>query len=399
MMRKKNFVRHQQMKTDILAEVLTAIGRGASCKREVQAAAGLSWGKVSETVNLLLNRGIVVDCNIADRSPVGQGRKSSYFEFSGTDFLVMGMELQRHRIITAVTNPGGKVIGQNVLPFKRALHPENLRDRVFSAWNEQLNRSGITAEKIIALSFSLTGAVDGANKIWRQSSHVPDIRDYDFQPIAAMFPHLLYFSIEHDIPARARSVLRVEKWNDDNFVFMHIGGGVGMAVHNQAGFFTGSRGLAGEIGHIPVMPLPTGSSARLCSCGQTDCLETFLSDRALLAYASEHLGVAAADLPTLFAMATGAQMDAFYAYFYPYLRQAGITAVNLFDPTTLILGGELIEPWLSRLETELLPQLRAASWLHSPEQLKCYRMASCDSAFGTALNAAEPVILQLANKL
>jgi len=395
----KKFIRHQQMKNDTLTEVLNAISKGAACKREVQSHTGLSWGKVSETINLLLEKQIINSSDDIDRESTGAGRKSSYFEFSRTNFLCMGMELQRHRIITTLINIGGKIIGQNSKPLASALALDNLRQNVRAAFDEQLEQSSISEKKVIALSFSLTGAVDSFKQIWLQSPHIPDIRNYDFSSVAADFSHLIHFSIEHDIQTRARSVLSNEEWLDDNFVFMHIGAGVGMAIHTPSGFFCGSRGLAGEIGHIPVMNVLPDSSDRQCSCGQHNCLETFLSDHGLLLFAKEKFGIEANDLSALFATATPENMDAFYNYLQPYLLQAGITAANLFDPATLIIGGELLEPWLPQLQEEFLSKLQAVAWIHSPSQLKCYRMNSCDSAFGVTINAIQPVISKLATEI
>ncbi len=398
-MSEKKFIRHQQMKNNTLEEVLRAISDGATCKREVQSKTGLSWGKVSETVNLLLDRQIIHSANIDEPASAGAGRRSSFFEFSRTDFLCMGMELQRRQIITVLTTMGGSLIGHNIMPLTPGLNTGNLRDNVLVAFNTLLEQCKIPREKVIALSFSLTGAVDSFNKIWLRSSHIPDIQDYDFNTIAADFPYLQYFSIEHDIQARARSVLSNEEWNDENFVFMHVGSGVGMAIHNQGGFLYGSRGLAGEIGHIPVMNPPLKTKPRVCSCGQHNCLETFLSDHGLLAFAREEFSLDVNDLPTLFSSATEVQMETFYQYLHPWLLQVGITAANLFDPVTLIMGGELIEPWLDRLESKFYPELQHVSWIGSPGQLKTYRMTSCNSAFGASVNAIEPLIPQLAATL
>ncbi len=395
----KKFIRHHKMKNDTLTEILNAISKGAACKREVQSHTGLSWGKTSEIVNLLLKKQIINFSNDIDRDSTGSGRKSSYFEFSRTSFICMGMELQRHRIITTLINIGGKIIGQNSKLLASSLTLNNLRQNVHDAFEEQLEKSSISEEKVIALSFSLTGAVDSINQVWLQSTHVPDIKNYDFSAVADDFPHLIHFSIEHDIQTRARSVLSNEKWLDDNFVFMHIGGGVGMAIYTQGGFFCGSRGLAGEIGHIPVINVRADTSGRQCSCGQHNCLETFLSDHGLLFFANEEFGIEANDLSTLFSVATQENMDAFYNYIQSYLLNTCITASNLFDPATLIIGGELLEPWLPKLQKDLSPKLQALSWLHSPKQLKCYRMNSCDSSFGVTINAIQPVISKLAAEI
>ena len=164
-----------------------------------------------------------------------------------------------------------------------------------------------------------------------------------------------------------------------------------MAIHNETGFLYGSRGLAGEIGHIPF--LGNGpKSRRKCFCGQYNCLETHLSAGGIMDFSRNTLRLHPSDISSLFASATPAQMKRIYEYLQPYLYHICITAVNTFDPETLILGGEIIEPWLERLPVDFLPGLQKRTWMNSPSKIKCYRMEDCNSSFGTALRAISPAI-------
>lgn len=58
-----------------------------------------------------------------------------------------------------------------------------------------------------------------------------------------------------------------------NFIVLTLGTGVGGGVICNGVLLTGSRGFAGELGH---MSIPFGE-ARKCSCGRTDCLQTYAS--------------------------------------------------------------------------------------------------------------------------
>ena len=73
---------------------------------------------------------------------------------------------------------------------------------------------------------------------------------FDFSTVFKLLPNIKYHHIEHDIHAQASSVLRSKKWNDKNYVFIHLGKGVSLSIFNN-GIFLGHRGFAGEIGFIP----------------------------------------------------------------------------------------------------------------------------------------------------
>lgn len=68
----------------------------------------------------------------------------------------------------------------------------------------------------------------------------------------------------------------------DSFLVVTIGTGIGAAIVIDGVVVRGSRGGAGEIGHIPVR-----DGGPLCSCGNSGCLETFISEDGLLRAAVE----------------------------------------------------------------------------------------------------------------
>ncbi|MCX6985167.1 MAG: ROK family protein [Lentisphaerae bacterium] len=385
-MGKKIFIRHQQMKTDTLEGIINALKNGASCKREIQSQFGLSWGAVSGNIKLLLKNKIIVPFSHTPSSVSPLGRKSGRFQFSNTQFLAMGMELQEHRIITSLVNLGGKLLGKNEFLLPDKLTRPSLSANVKDAFKCQLKLCDTPEKSVIALSFSLTGAVDCMDMVWIKTPHIAGIQEYDFKKLKKEYRHIEFISVEHDVFARARATLSSRNWPDKNFVFLHLGNGVGMAVHNENGFLYGSRGLAGEIGHIPYLG-NARKAPRKCFCGQDNCIETYLSVAGIMDFSKNALGLQFADISELFASATPMQMKHIYEYLQPYLYNICITAVNTFDPATLIVGGEIIEPWLEHLPADFLPELQKRTWLNSPSEVKYYRMENCNSSFGTALRA------------
>lgn len=65
-----------------------------------------------------------------------------------------------------------------------------------------------------------------------------------------------------------------------NVVVLNIGDGVGAAVILNDEIYRGKDNMAGEIGHIILNP-----AGKICECGKAGCLQTYLSQRTLLAEA------------------------------------------------------------------------------------------------------------------
>jgi fructokinase len=98
-------------------------------------------------------------------------------------------------------------------------------------------------------------------------------------------------------------------------VILGTGVGGGIVVNGQV--LAGANAIAGEWGHNP---LPGESENRLCYCGRTDCIETFLSGPAL-----------AAD--------GGADNEAAMARYERRLARALAQVINILDPDAIVLGG------------------------------------------------------------
>lgn len=75
--------------------------------------------------------------------------------------------------------------------------------------------------------------------------------------------------IENDVNAAALGAFRLlERPVDSSMAYLNLGTGLAAGLVLEGRLWRGSRGVAGEIGHIPVDP----NGAR-CPCGQRGCLE------------------------------------------------------------------------------------------------------------------------------
>jgi predicted NBD/HSP70 family sugar kinase len=78
-------------------------------------------------------------------------------------------------------------------------------------------------------------------------------------------------SVENDVKAAALGAYHLMGLTG-TMAYLNLGTGLAAGLVADGRLWRGSRGIAGEIGHIPVDP-----SGVLCACGQRGCLETVAS--------------------------------------------------------------------------------------------------------------------------
>lgn len=361
----KNFIRQRQMRTETLTALLDCIADGCATKRRIQAKTGFSWGSVSSYIALLEEAGAIVPAPREERD--AEDPRSVRYRIAPDRRLCLGLEVRNCSIEAVLGTADGRIAASYSHQAASELTNATLAEETANAIRSALDRAGIGPDAVAGAVFALTGAVDVQRKIWLRSPHNPGISGFDFSTLHDLWPESWEVVLEHDILSKARSVIQSRGLSNDDSVFLHIGDGIGMAVRRGGAFQTGSRGFAGEIGHIPCRAL-AGEKSRRCSCGKSDCMETRLSTRV------------SADVRTL----------------ERHLLDLCVTAVNLCDPATLIVGGEAVEAYLAQHEAEFLRKLRKASWMEAPANFCFYRMSECLPAWGAVLGRKEFLIRTIA---
>ena len=125
----------------------------------------------------------------------------------------------------------------------------------------------------------------------------------------------------------------------DDFAILDVSSGVGMGVMSGGRLVRGHSGFAGEIGHITVAP-----EGRRCGCGNRGCLETVASDTALARRVSRRLG-RQVDIDEVIRLAARASSirEEDCKEVVRYLAIGLATVINIFNPSTLFIHGQLFD--------------------------------------------------------
>lgn len=126
----------------------------------------------------------------------------------------------------------------------------------------------------------------------------------------------------------------------NDFALLDVGTGVGLGVMSGGRLLRGHSGLAGEVGHVTVVP--TGGER--CGCGNRGCLETVASDTAFARRASTRLGRSlTVETAIELAQSGRAPLAAELRQTAEYLGLAVAAVVNLFNPATVFIHSRVLD--------------------------------------------------------
>lgn len=187
-----------------------------------------------------------------------------------------------------IVNRDGNIIGNNTISTSEINNPEDFVDVVsdkilkllkFSIgdnYKYKISSMGIGAPT----GNSRTGSMEcSANVGWAKNLRVP---------LCEMFRDKLEIpvAIDNDAKAAALGEIRFGIAKDmKEFVYLTLESvGVGSAVISNGQLLRGNDGLAGELGHLRIVP-----NGRQCGCGRKGCLETYCSENGIIQTANELL--------------------------------------------------------------------------------------------------------------
>ena len=186
-----------------------------------------------------------------------------------------------------------------------------------------------------------TGLVKNANSVWLNGHPLAE-------DLRRVLPRSLRFANDANCFALSEAVDGAAAGAGAVFgVIVGTGTGGGVVVHGR--IWTGPNAIAGEFGHNP-LPWPNVDEGPgpLCYCGQTGCIETYLSGPGLSRDHERATGQSL-DAAGIAARAASGDMaaEATLRRYEDRMARALASVVNILDPDVVVLGGGLSN--LSRL--------------------------------------------------
>lgn len=189
--------------------------------------------------------------------------------------VLIGVDLGSKHIRIGSVDPSGQVLTFRHEPYSAAGQNEGgraLADHLLSAVKQMVAEQSAAA-RVAAIGVGFPGLVHQTTHRIVKLPNAPSLVNVDlYQEFESAFGLPIAFENNANAAAFAEMTRGVARGVSD-WLYLHIGNGVGAGLVLGGQLRRGKSGFAGEIGHLNIDP-----DGIECACGSLGCLETMVSE-------------------------------------------------------------------------------------------------------------------------
>lgn len=251
--------------------------KGANTASEICTEVGISLPTVNSLLGDLMSSGEVIKHGRAESQG---GRKPDLYRLAENAFYVLSVDLSRFNMNLALyscthTLPSPKVSHKMTLNNEKETF-ETLCEHI----EDYLEKTGIPAEKVIAIGISMPGLIDSVGGV--NYTYLKFGKKTLLENLESRFDKKIF--LEND--ARAMTLAEYKfgpEHSYKNVLGIFIGWGIGLGIIIDGKIYQGASGFAGEFAHSPIFE----SREITCTCGKKGCLEAVASGTAIVRMAGD----------------------------------------------------------------------------------------------------------------
>jgi predicted NBD/HSP70 family sugar kinase len=314
--------------------VLALIRSGEAITRnELSETLGIARSTVVQRLGVLSNAGLV---KLAGDGQSSGGRPASIFAFDESAGVVVVGDLGQTGCHLAVCDLAAQPLAEHTASLSIDQGPAVVLEWVKLRLSELLQDLGRDWHDVLGVGIGLPGPVDFDTG---RPVSPPAMPGWDGVDVGSLFADVSDCPVLVDNDARIMALgeHRAARRTAPHMIFVKIGSGIGAGLIADGRVLRGARGAAGDIGHIVV----DAEATEICRCGNVGCLDAVAGGWAI----AHRMGDIAPTPPDVVRLAREGHPDA-----TGQVRRSGrlvgsavADAVNLLNPTTVVIGGKLAE--------------------------------------------------------
>lgn len=276
---------------------------------------------------------------------------------------VIGVDLGGTNLRTALLNPAGDILAKHKECTLASEGHRRVIARLLKCITEQREKAMRQGLDVSAVGVGAPGVILSGEGVVVTSPNFPDWNNLPLRrelETALSLPVV----IENDANAAALG----EQWRGaakdvDSMVFLTLGTGVGGGIVNDGRIWGGAHGMAGEVGHMTLVP-----DGRKCGCGNSGCLEMYASSRGIVmsyrdaAPPGTGNGEGSITSADIYRAANDGDPRAVQVMqdMGRYLGIGIANLINILNPAMVVIGGGVKEAWPLFIESTRREVLRRA---------------------------------------
>jgi predicted NBD/HSP70 family sugar kinase len=303
-------------------------------RAELSSLAGLSRVTVSQTIQSLLNQKILIE---NDGPNSDGGRKASSLSLNENAGYVGIVYLSATSMQVGLSNLQGKICESvttkiSIQDGPKKILPESIKQ--ITAMLQKIPRS-----RQLGIVIGVPGPVShNSGKVVSP----PIMQGWDGVNFIDEFRNTLELPVclENDANLLTIAENRLSYSDVENLLLVKIATGIGSGMILNGKLHRGSEGSAGDIGHMQLDAL----KGLPCRCGHTDCVESFASGWALTEKLNS-MGYSVKDTADIAELCRQGDSKILHLITEAssYIGHAVADAVNLLNPSKVIIVGRLVE--------------------------------------------------------
>jgi predicted NBD/HSP70 family sugar kinase len=309
---------------------------GPLTRAEISRRTGLSSGAVTKAATPLLDDGWIVERGRPAGDDRPTGRPATLVAVRPERASFLGVKVTGDELIGVLTDLTAKPIAT-----RRARLDSRDVGSVVRAIAQLVGRlvaepRAQGAAEIHGLGVTISGDVDRATGVVHHSPFL----NWHGVPLAKLVEAATGTPtvIENDV----RALTVAEQWfgagaGTSSFALVTIGTGIGCGLSIDGHVVAGAHGVSGEIGHLPV-----GAVDRMCTCGNTGCVEAVASTQAIIEQARQATGDPRLSMTAAVRLAHNGDpaVRTVFTRAGHALGLAIASVANLIGPERIIISGE-----------------------------------------------------------
>ena len=306
------------------------LAEGPLTRAQLSERTGVSKVTGSQVLARLEERGLVM---IAGQQAGGRGPNAALYAVVPTSAYVAGLYVELDQVSAAVADVTGRRVAEVTVDPNGADDPVGM---VVGAIRAACGSAGIGLSRLAAVVIGSPGVLDPNTGAPRLAVNLPTWHEGVLDGLRDVLHTPVVIENDVNLAAMAERADGAAAGQDD-FAFVWLGGGLGLATVMGGTVLRGSGGAAGEIGWLPVhgTMLPSGDEHP----GKAG-LQALAGGWAVQALAAEHgFGGGAPDEAVARAVAAGPGGEAFLDE-VAHRVSIGVAAIcTVLDPGLVVLGG------------------------------------------------------------
>jgi len=266
------------------------------------------------------------------------GKPQDILDINPSGAYAAGISLSQDSVSSVIVNLKGEAVYRERIEISYSINRDKLLELIKKIIKNLLNY--ITDNRLKGFGIAYSGILPFKSKYPVRVANVKAFEGLNFE---SLLPE--EFSSKTLLIGSTRAIAETEMWfnkslHESNFCIIDLGIGIGFANVSGGKIQTGQRGIAGEIGHIRVIP-----DGEKCICGHFGCLETVASLNTIIKKSRSALNkdnIKFEDIISLYKSGNNSIKEIINLA-VKYISIAVGNIININNPSSFIFSGPMLE--------------------------------------------------------